>query len=404
MKSPHSHLDLILIGTGREFTLDMAGQACFAALDLGTNNCRLLVAKPEADSFTIVDSFSRIVRLGEGLASSGHLSQAAQDRTIDALRVCARKIGQYHISDAAFVATEACRAARNGPEFMMRVKRETGLQFHVLDTHQESYFAALSCADLVAPDAELALVVDIGGGSTELSFVDGRAARAGGRDWTRLVRRTRSFPLGVVALAERFQHIQGREIYEAMLALCHATLADWQDGLSLIGEFAAGGGHLIGTSGTMTSLAGVHLGLRRYQRHLVDGLWMDGEAVRAASERLIAMDPQQRAAQASIGANRADLVVAGCAIFEAVCALWPAARIRVADRGLREGLLLTMVRAPERPAGVTLGAFLVDAGDRTEPDRPLASTIHRSETGAGTMEGQPPSSSGSDSHEAPHGG
>lgn len=384
----------------------MAGQAYFAALDLGTNNCRLLVARSGGESFIVIDSFSRIVRLGEGLAASGHLSQAAQDRTIEALRVCARKIDQYRLGDAAFVATEACRAAKNGAQFMARVKSETGLQFHVLDTRQESYFAALGCADLVAPDADLALVVDIGGGSTELSFVDGRAARAGGLDGAPLVRRTRSFPLGVVALAERFQHTQGREVYDAMLTFCRATLSDWRDGLGLIGDFAAGGGHLIGTSGTMTSLAGVHLGLRRYQRHLVDGLWMDESEVRVASERLIAMDPAQRAAQASIGANRADLVVAGCAIFEAVCALWPASRIRVADRGLREGLLLTMVRAPRRDPGADFGAFLADRhGSGPSPnDSALASAPNRSDQGAGNISGHGPRLPGHDPDEAHHGG
>ncbi len=311
----------------------------FAALDLGTNNCRLLIAAPQGRDLRIVDAFSRIVRLGEGVSSNGVLSEAAMDRAIDALKVCARKMAQRGVTHQRCIATQACRSAENGAAFLERVQSETGLGFDVITTEEEARLAVAGCADLIDPSAKAALIFDIGGGSTELSWMkrngDGAFDVA---TWT-------SIPYGVVSLAEKYD---GRALteraYEHAVTEVRKALAAFGDPAQLAEIFCTGDAHFLGTSGTVTSIAGVHLQLARYRRDKVDGLWLTTDDARAVTSRLSAMSLSERANEPCIGPERADLVVCGCAILDALTRVWPVTRIRVADRGLREGLLADLAR------------------------------------------------------------
>jgi exopolyphosphatase/guanosine-5'-triphosphate,3'-diphosphate pyrophosphatase len=311
----------------------------FAALDLGTNNCRLLVAVPgRPGQFRVIDAFSRIVRLGEGLAANGRLSDAAMDRAVEALKVCGDKLRNRAVEKARLVATEACRSAANGEEFLSRVQAETGLTLEIIDRQTEARLAVSGCGSLVERDTEGVVLFDIGGGSSEIALIDVRGQRSP-RLASHIVAWT-SLPVGVVSLAEKFG---GREVtpqtFGAMIE--HVTsLLDGFAGRSRLNHLMEGEKfHLLGTSGTVTTLAGVHLELERYDRRRVDGLWMDGVSVDRMVEKLLGWDFQQRVNNACIGADRADLVLAGCAILEAIRGVWPADRLRVADRGLREGIL-----------------------------------------------------------------
>jgi len=311
------------------------GGPVFAALDLGTNNCRLLVAEPSARGFRVLDSYSKIIRLGEGLAASGRLSEAAMDRAMDALRACAQQVAVHPRLKLRGIATQACRVAANGAEFLARVKRDTGLGFEIVTAQEEARLSVIGCASLIDPAAEVALVIDIGGGSTELSWVD---ARVRGTPpilaWT-------SLSFGVVTLAERLP--EGPGWYEAMMREVDAEVCAFAGADGLRAAFAGGRAHVVGTSGAVSSLAGVHLDLPRYQRSKVDGLWMTAGEVRAVAQKLRHWPLTQRAAHPCIGPDRADLVAPGAAILEAVCAAWPTERVRVADRGLREGVLLELI-------------------------------------------------------------
>ncbi|WP_174298202.1 Ppx/GppA phosphatase family protein [Sphingomonas bacterium] len=312
----------------------------FAALDLGTNNCRLLIARPAgADTnggFTVVDAFSRIVRLGEGLAATGRLSDAAVDRTIAALRVCADKLKRRHVLIARSVATEACRRAANGPAFVERARAETGIHLDVISAEEEARLAVLGCHALIEPGDDPALVFDIGGGSTEMVLVDTGRAGAGERprvlDW-------HSAPWGVVSLTESVGGGADAGERAAAYARMRAVVTD------AVAPFAArlprglAAPRLLGTSGTVTTLGSVHLGLSHYDRSAVDGLVVPAAAMRAISAGLAGMSVAERAGVPCIGTERADLVVAGCAILETIMDLWPAQRIGIADRGIREGIL-----------------------------------------------------------------
>lgn len=311
----------------------------FAALDLGTNNCRLLVAVPTRHGqFRVIDAFSRIVRLGEGLTANGRLGQAAMDRAVEALKICGDKLRGRKIRKARLIATEACRTAANGVEFLDRVEREAGLKLEIIDRQTEARLAVSGCGSLVERDTQGVVLFDIGGGSSEIALIDltgQRSPRLANHivSWT-------SLPVGVVSLAERFGgRTVTREIFAAMVEDVAVRLHAFDGRDRLAHVLASPKFHLLGTSGTVTTLAGVHLDLERYDRRRVDGLWMDRDSVDRMVERLVGWDFQQRVANPCIGADRADLVLAGCAILEAIRAVWPSERLRVADRGLREGIL-----------------------------------------------------------------
>jgi exopolyphosphatase/guanosine-5'-triphosphate,3'-diphosphate pyrophosphatase len=326
----------------------------YGALDLGTNNCRLLLARPSRRGFRVVDAFSRIIRLGEGVSQSGRLSDAAMTRTIDALRVCAQKLERAQTHRARLVATEACRSAGNSGEFLARVKRETGLVIEVLTPEEEASLAVAGCATLIDTTVDYALVFDIGGGSSELIWLDlRRITGAGAHAASRIVDSVRhgtgqsvwtSLPVGVVTLAERFGGCEVTpDIFEAMVTYVSGLLAPFEERHAFRRRIAQSTVHFLGTSGTVTTVAGIQLGLPRYDRSKVDGCWLNVSDVNRVTYDLLGRTYEQRVAEPCIGHDRADLVLAGCAILEAIIRAWPCERLRVADRGLREGILSSLM-------------------------------------------------------------
>jgi exopolyphosphatase/guanosine-5'-triphosphate,3'-diphosphate pyrophosphatase len=310
----------------------------YAAIDLGTNNCRLLIARPADDSFRVIDSFSRIIRLGEGIASTGRIGQAAIDRAIGALSICSDKIQTKGALRLRTIATEACRAAENADAFLGRVAAETGIELEIVDRDTESTLAAIGCSPLLDSRASGAILFDIGGGSTEVV----RIARPSGQPHAAPVKGPWiSLPLGVVTLAENFGGIDVTvDSYAAMVD----EVAKYLEPFAAEHGGDLAGMHLLGTSGTVTTVAGVHLCLTRYDRRRVDGIWMSCDDVSRAVTRLQAMSYQDRVNNGCIGTERADLVLAGCAILDAIRNAFPMPRLRVADRGLREGMLVEMMR------------------------------------------------------------
>ena len=337
--------------------------AAIAALDLGTNNCRLLVARPDGEAFQVIDAFSRVVRLGEGLNDTGALSDAAMERAVAALSICAERLSRHRVQQFRAIATEACRRADNQRLFIDRVRAETGLHLDVIAAEEEARLAVAGCAPLVEPTAEQLLVFDIGGGSTELIWVDlskttsakrkallmalahgasrsdrARAAAQHITDWV-------SLPVGVVTLGEKFDRIiDDGEKFRTM----------YNHTVELIEPFAVNGCaptrerlakmQMLGTSGTITTLAGVHLELERYSRRAVDGLWVPTAAVDRVIERLCEMNAYERASIPCVGEDRATNLMSGAAILRAILHAWPTRRLRVADRGLREGLLYGLLQ------------------------------------------------------------
>ena len=336
-------------GAGSE--TDSAADQVYAALDLGTNNCRLLVARPSRRSFHVIDAFSRIIRLGEGLSQSGVLSEPAMARTLDALDVCADKMRRRGVTRSRLIATEACRIARNGGDFLERVRKRVGLNLEIVSRETEARLAVSGCSSLIDRRASGALVFDIGGGSSELIWLDFSgespesyqlgAERGDVQDkvaaWT-------SLPLGVVTLSETFGGQQvDNAVYEAMVGHVLSMLEPFEQRHDIAKGLRERDAHLLGTSGTVTTVAGIHLGLKSYDRSRVDGCWLHTDQVRAVASRLLATNYEGRIAEPCIGRDRADLVLAGCAILEALLRTWPCPRLRVADRGLREGILSRMM-------------------------------------------------------------
>lgn len=315
----------------------------YAALDLGTNNCRLLIATPSRPGqFRVVDSFSRIVRLGEGFGTSGRLGDQAMNRAIEALKICRDKLESKNIRRRRLIATEACRSASNGADFLERVREEAGLELEIVDRQTEASLAVSGCGTLVNRETDALVLFDIGGGSSEIALIDVTCRRSSRlaehiTAWT-------SLPVGVVTLAEKFG---GRDVtpenYAEMVAYVAGMLNDFSERHKL-GELAQSTHfHLLGTSGTVTTLAGIHLGLERYDRRRVDGMWMGSQDVTDMTAKLLSWDFKTRVANPCIGADRADLVLAGCAILDAIRQIWPSERLLVADRGLREGILTELM-------------------------------------------------------------
>jgi len=318
----------------------------YAALDLGTNNCRLLVGTPTGEGFRVLDSFSRIVRLGEGLQSNGALSQAAMDRAVHALHACASRLRRRPMQAVRAIATEACRQAENGALFLDRVRAETGIAFHVIGTREEAELALESCAPLLRGPGRRALLFDIGGGSTELAWV-----RLNGVSQPPQLVGYVSLKLGVVTLAERYGAGSfTTEGFTAMVNEVAAQLQTFESIHCIAHEVRNGGVHLVGTSGTVTTLAGVALGLTRYRRPAVDGITLTAATAASALTHLRELGREGLARHPCVGEDRADFVLPGCAIFEAIRRFWPAGDIIVADRGLREGMLLRMMRE-QKPRG-----------------------------------------------------
>ncbi|MGD9917732.1 MAG: Ppx/GppA phosphatase family protein [Paenirhodobacter sp.] len=332
----------------------------YAALDLGTNSCRMLIARPKGDQFQVVDSFSKAVQLGQGLEASGRLSRSSMARTVQALQICRRKIELHGVKRMRLVATEACRRAGNARDFIRYVRRETGLPLEIIPAEEEARLAVISCASLVSPRTEQALVVDIGGGSTELVWIDVTAVPPADRaraimrlsngfhqpeglepqarvvDWI-------SVPLGVATLKDQFADVEDDAARFALMSwFFEEKLADFSPYSS--GSPQAGF-QIIGTSGTVTTVAACHLGLKRYDRTRVDGLTMSSGQIDAVIRSFLALGPDGRRADPRIGRDRHTLIMSGAAILQALMRVWPTDRMSVADRGLREGLLYAQMAA-----------------------------------------------------------
>lgn len=330
----------------------------FAALDLGTNSCRMLIAAPDGGHFRIVDAFAKSVRLGIGLERTGHLSRGAIGRTLQALDICADKLRRYGVTNSRLVATEACRRARNGSHFLALVTRETGLRLEVIRPEEEARLAVISCAPLVDPQAEQVLVFDIGGGSTELVWIDladvapgdraeaivnlkfrGGEANAGAARIVDFI----SVPLGVATLHERFADVGDDGARFALMSwYFEEQLSTFKPYLDLPQALRF---QMIGTSGTVTTVGAAHLGLRRYDRRKVDGMTLSTVAVDAVIQRFLKLGPSGRRNDAGLGRDRCELIMSGAAILQTLLRLWPTEAIRVADRGLREGMLFSMMNA-----------------------------------------------------------
>jgi len=315
----------------------------YAALDLGTNNCRLLIAQPtNPGHFRVVDGFSRLVRLGEGISQSNRLKIEAMERTIEALKICREKLSRWNIGHQRLIATEACRSTVNGEEFIARVRCEAGLELEIVDRETEARLAVTGCGSLVERDTRGAILFDIGGGSSEIALLD-MSKRHSPHLAEHIIAWT-SLPVGVVTLAERFGADRvSYQDFRRMKAYVSELLYQFSERDRLGTLVKCPSFHLIGTSGTVTMLAGIHLNLKCYDRRRVDGMWLYGHEVSRICQKLLSWDVRQRAANPCIGAQRADLVLAGCAILEAIRTVWPSRRLRVADRGLREGILTELM-------------------------------------------------------------
>jgi exopolyphosphatase / guanosine-5'-triphosphate,3'-diphosphate pyrophosphatase len=321
----------------------------FAALDLGTNNCRLLIARPtpmgSGGGFRVIDAFSRIVRLGEGMTATGALSDAAMERTIEALRVCAGKIGHRRVAGGRYVATEACRRAANCADFIARVRDEIGIEIEIISTCEEARLVVTGCAPLLHPRIPFAVVFDIGGGSTEIVWLRHGHDGKGPKRTPPEILGSVSLPFGVVTFTERFGGIEvSPTIYRAMVAEAEAALAPFEKAHGIRREVRCRQVQMLGSSGTVTTLAGVHLALPRYIRAMVDGSTLTFDQIELVSRHLAGLDIEGRAASPCVGRERADLVLSGCAILDAICATWPVGRLRVADRGIREGILFDLMQ------------------------------------------------------------
>ena len=313
----------------------------YAAIDLGTNNCRLLIVEPQGNSFKVIDSFSRIVRLGEGLESSNKLSADAMQRTIDALRVCATKIRRHRVRWMRCVATEACRRAENGQAFINQIEKSTRLRFEIIDGKDEAELAAIGCGALFDRQFPHAIVFDIGGGSTEITCLSLKKGRYELQDMI-------SLPLGVVRLSEKYDgKNMSQEIYTQIRDEAEKTIRAFAEKQTFHAD-NLNDIQLIGTSGTVTTLAAIHKGLKKYNRNIVDGAVMKRGEVVAVIQSLMNMSHEERQNNNCIGKERADLVLSGCAVLEAIIRAWPLENLKIADRGIREGILLRLIRKTRR--------------------------------------------------------
>ncbi|UWQ16884.1 Ppx/GppA phosphatase family protein [Jannaschia sp. M317] len=335
----------------------------YAALDLGTNSCRMLIAQPKGSQLHVVDSFSKSVQLGNGLEQSGRLSRSSMARTIGALKICRRKLDTHEVKRMRLVATEACRRATNADEFIRLVERETGLPLEIIEPEEEARLAVVSCAPLVSTKTEQLLVVDIGGGSTELVWID--LTRVPRHDRARAIMRLHSgfqagadspfpaakvvdwisIPLGVATLKDQFRDVTDDAARFALMSWhFEECLAEFSPYADAEGD-SDPGFQIVGTSGTVTTVAATHLNLRRYDRNKVDGLSMTTDQIDRVIRGYLALGPEGRRNDPRIGRDRHTLIMSGAAILQALLRVWPTDRLSVADRGLREGLLYAQMSA-----------------------------------------------------------
>ena len=316
-------------------------QKNFAAIDLGTNSCRLVIASPTPASFRIVETFSKITRLGEGIINDNELSRTAMRRTINAQKVCAGVNEEYAPNYRyRFVATAACRRAKNCKEFLDLVKKETGLTIETISSKEESRLAVVGCIPLLNRNIRRALVFDIGGGSTEISLA--RVTNSGKTFIEGFV----SLPYGVVTISEAFPSQDMTALaYDTIIERTHKLLKEFDEKYNIREAIKNQEIQIIGTSGTVTVLGAVHLNLPRYNRSAVDGISITRQDIDRAIAKIKRLGDEGRKKHPCIGAQKADLTMAGCAIIEGLCSFWPIEEITVADRGIREGILLDMMHS-----------------------------------------------------------
>ena len=346
MKSPKRHHY-----RKRQDYTDAAPTELFAALDLGTNNCRLLIAKPvfqqtsQHKTLKVIDSYSRIVRLGEGLTESGALGDEAMERTMKALGSCQKKLSRYDIAKQRFVATEACRRAVNGEDFMARIEKELGLEIDIISNEEEARLAFLGCSSLLLRETRWALAFDIGGGSTEFMWVRIDPDRPMDSHRRHLIQDWLSLPYGVMNMSEQFGGAAYTEMYfeEIVEKIC-SLMRPMDEANQISAKIWRDKVQMLSTSGTVTTLAAIHLDLPKYDRARVDGLKLSISDIRAATARLMKMSPSERAAHPCIGSARTDYILSGCAIFEAIVRTFPIDKITIADRGVREGIIVSLMR------------------------------------------------------------
>ncbi|MEM7321077.1 MAG: Ppx/GppA family phosphatase, partial [Pseudomonadota bacterium] len=290
----------------------------------------------------------------------GRLSRSSMARTVQAMRICQQKLKRNKVRRMRLVATEACRRAKNSREFIRQVKRETGLTLEIIQPEEEARLAVISCAPLVSTKTEQLLVVDIGGGSTELVWIDLSSVPRRERpaaimrlhagfhppespfpaakvvDWI-------SVPLGVATLRDQFSDVDDDSARFALMSWYFeenlSEFAPYKD------EQAREGFQIVGTSGTVTTVAATHLGLKRYDRTKVDGLRMTSDQIDKVIRGYLDLGPAGRRRDPRIGEDRQALIMSGSAILQALLRLWPTDRLSVADRGLREGLLYAQMSA-----------------------------------------------------------
>ena len=331
-----------------------------AAIDLGTNSCRLLVARvnvagirtnyfrsrPKPVAWKVIDSFAKVVRLGEGMYSHDELSHDAIERTMEALSICRKKLDKYNMHSMRAVATEACRRATNKEVLVNRAREELGLNLEVICAEEEARLALKGCSAILDSRIPYGIVFDIGGGSTEVILVRLKREnkRSPGYAVPFDVIDSISIPYGVVTTTEAVDLADNQEYVHKML---HEKITD------MLSEFVSKNKiieliknneiQVAGSSGTVTTLAAYHLGLAQYERRLVDGMTISYEDLHIVIEKIFAMDKQGSLEESTVGFGRADYVLTGSVILKALCEVIPAKTMRIADRGVREGILIDLM-------------------------------------------------------------
>lgn len=304
-----------------------------ATIDLGSNTVRLLVADVEGPGrWRVVAEHQTVTRLGEGLAATGALGEVPMARTLAVVRDYVARGAALGATETRIVATSAVREAANGSVFAAAVERATGWRVRVVSGEDEARLTLLGVRHGVGPLAGPVVVFDIGGGSTEYILADGEQVRA-----------TASLRLGVVPLAERYPFPErvDRSRYAALLREVMRQLAR-----ELPAEIlSARPAHLVGTAGTVTTLAALDLGLPRYDAGRVQGHRLSRAAIERLGARLGSLTVGERAALPCLEPGRADLIVPGVAIVMATLDCLGVDGLTVSDSGLREGILAAAAHA-----------------------------------------------------------
>jgi len=304
-----------------------------AAIDLGTNTVRLLVTEADRTAaWRVIDQDQRVTRLGEGLRTSGTLGDQAMARTTTAVVEYVERAARAGATDVLVCATSAVRDADNGAAFVQMLERRTGRPVRVVSGDEEARLTLRGVLYGLPPIAGPLIVFDIGGGSTEFILAEGGALSL-----------AVSLRLGVVSLAERFPFpaTVDRDRYAELTNEVRAHLAT---GLPpAVRQRRAD--LLVGTAGTVTTLAALDLGLRAYDSRRVQGHRLSRRAIEALGERLGALSMAERAALPCLEPGRADLIIPGLAIVEATLECVGVETLIVSDYGFREGIIVEALGA-----------------------------------------------------------